>query len=273
MINANNKTFNKTLFLALITFALMIIAQFNKPEQKTKKVDVNLTMFTISPALAKVITFGQEKAISGYLWMKTLLDMDLKHVEDNKRSWVYHRFNLISILNPKFYENYLYGGMHLSIVKDDVIGAELLYKKGYHHYKTKEDLIWNRAFNLYYEIGDLNTALPLFKYLSELESPKYKSAGRIAAKIEAGIGSLEEAFVILYNSYTRMKPSILKEKTTQTLYVMKAEIDTQCLNSAKTYCHKKDFLGNPYIKKDGLFIATKTEWLKENIRIIKGRDK
>ena len=267
MIKPSDTTFNKSLTVTMSVFIVIVFLQVNKPQQNKVNLDQNEVMYTLSPEFLTLFSIGQEKAISGYLWMKTLLDIDTKHVNKGQLSWAYHRFNLISILNDKFYENYLYGGIHLSIAKDDIIGAEKIYRKGLIFYPKSQDLLWNRAFNMFYEIGDLKQALPILKQLVALPNQKYKGASRIAAKIEAGQGSLKEAFNILLKSYLNMKESYLKEKTKGTLYAMKAQIDLKCLNNDGRHCQKNDFFGNSYILDNGIYKAKLQHYMKEKLEI------
>ncbi len=71
------------------------------------------------------------KFLSSLIWIETLLDSNTDHYKGEPlQSWHYNRFNAITDLDPTFLEAYKYGGLFLSVIKDDIPAATELYKKG-----------------------------------------------------------------------------------------------------------------------------------------------
>ncbi|PIK14473.1 hypothetical protein [Halobacteriovorax sp. JY17] len=191
-----------------------------------------------------------------------MLEGDTERVKDGN-SWMYYRFKSISSLEPLFYENYVYGGVYLSIIKDDVEGAADIYNLGLKYYKNDFWLNYNGAFNDYFELQDQESALK--KYKVALKSPEAKNHSKylpsLVSRIQAESGGLKEAFIILINHYNNTPKGSLRKKLKENLYGLKAEIDLDCLNNYMSNCEKVDFNGLPYLLKDGKYKAQQ-EWKK-----------
>ena len=253
------KNYKDLKYYLLITLFLTLSSglQILKPQKDVIIVSSEKTNYTLDSKVLSLLSLGHEKLISSYLWMNTLLFSDHEHVKKDASSWMYRRFNLISDFNPKFYENYYYGGIYLSIIKDDTQSADKLFKKGLKNFVDLPDLLWNRAFNLCFELGKCEESLPLYKKLIKEHSSKYPLSGRIAAKIENGIGLEEESFLTLLETYKYLPEGPVKDTTKRTLYEIKKKIDLNCLNSShqKKRCSRVDFFGNDYIFEDGKYFA------------------
>ena len=255
-------------FIALILFFLVIvfIFQSSRPQKRSVTISKEEMNYTLDPEVFSILSLGNQKLFSSYLWMTTLLFSDHEHVKDSKNSWMYHRFNLISFLNPYFYENYKYGGLYLSIIKDDLIGAEAIYKRGLEKFNNDEFLLWNRAFNLCMEMKRCDQAMPLFESLDKIGSTTYPLAGRIAAKIKAGLGFEEEAFNSLLSTYNKMSEGVIKKNTFKTLYILRAKIDLKCLNEKKKLdCNQFDIEGNPYKRARGKYVSNRPQWNEKTV--------
>ncbi len=260
----------KLILTIALFFLLIITTQYFRPKYERPIISGQETNYTINSDVISILSLGQQKLFSSYLWMNTLLFSDHDHVKDNKNSWMFHRFKLISKLNPHFYENYKFGGLYLSIVKDDLYGAEQIYGEGLRYFIDDEFLLWNRGFNLCMEMNDCEAALPYFSRLSDINSTRYPLSSRIASKIKNGLGLYEEAFAILEDNYNRLPEGPLKISTFRTLYNLKSSKDLKCLNKevSKNKCNLKDLEGVPYKKQNGLFVSNHPDW-KDSILLKK----
>lgn len=114
------------------------------------------TALNVNKNLLLFFNIGNKRLISDLLWVQTLLESDEEHYGKNDlNSWMYLRFLSISLLDPLFFENYMYGGLYLSIVKDDVLGAAEIFEKGLIYYPDNYNLNYYAGFNYYFELGDL----------------------------------------------------------------------------------------------------------------------
>ncbi len=204
---------------------------------------------------------GLKRFFSSVLWVSTILESDIDHYKNkDTNSWMFLRFNSISKLEPQFYENYAFGGPYLSIVKDDLEGASLIYKKGLSFYPNDFNLLKNASFHFYFEVKDLSSAYPLFKRMKLFPniSPNYLTT---LSRLEANLGNLEEAYAML--SEMQMKHSqetLLGKKIYEFRYSLKAEIDLNCLDKKSTNCSLTDLDNNPYLRTLRGFKAIKN-WI------------
>ncbi len=227
---------------------------------------------TIDANIVRALSLGNPKLISSYLWTLTMLQSDIDHTK-KERSWMFYRFQSISTLDPLFFENYLYGGLYLSIIKDDLRGAEEHYQRGLDFFPDSIDLLWNAGFNLCFELKECNKAIPYFQKLLSIDKGKrFKYLSQILSKILANENSDELAYNILLTSYTQMPSGSVKERIHKTLYSLKAKIDLKCLNSQNSnMCNKYDFEGNLYYKQDGIF-RSKFENIDKYLKLKNGRE-
>ncbi|MGI4991363.1 hypothetical protein ACRXCV_01965 [Halobacteriovorax sp. GFR7] len=149
---------NKLIPMILFIFLVGVnhILSFRKP--------INPELFTtLNSDFIKIVSFGNYRFISSYYWTKTLLDADTDHVKNKEKSWLYYRFKLIADLDTRFYENYLHGGIYLSIIKDDIIGAEIIFKRGLEVFPDDYRLMYNAAFNYHFQLKDYNNSLIMYQ--------------------------------------------------------------------------------------------------------------
>ncbi|MEA9354665.1 hypothetical protein SHI21_00515 [Bacteriovorax sp. PP10] len=238
--------------------AFLISSQNAKPtlfvskQQSTLNINENFWMY---------FNLGQKRLISSFYWVGTILDSDVDHYKKKDlNSWMFIRFNTISLLEPKFYENYKFGGPYLSIIKDDLSGADIIYDKGLRQYPDDYSLLLNSGFHYYFEQKDLNKAYPILNKLkNKPEAPQYMISA--LARIESNRGNLMDSFLILKEYQTRFKPeSPIWKKINEQLYSLKAEIDLNCLNNNQKNCSKIDFDGVPYKVLNLKYQASKT-WI------------
>lgn len=211
-----------------------------------------------------LLSLGHSRLVSSTLWIVTLLEGDIEHYKGTGNSWMYHRFLSISQLEPKFYHNYLFGGQYLSIVKDDIFGADTLYSLGTEVYPDDFKLNYNAGFNAAFEIGDTSLALKYYDriYNSPITQENYPSLLSVINKLRLDNGdiNLEQIYDLFLISWNDAKDEGVKKLLGGYLYDIKAEIDLNCLNQSKDNksCAHVDFFGNNYfLNKDYQWSAIK----------------
>lgn len=209
---------------------------------------------------------GFKRLESSLLWISTILESDIEHYRSKDlNSWMFQRFNSISELEPKFYENYAFGGPYLSIIKDDITGASFLYKKGLSHFPDDYNLLKNAGFHFYFEAADYNEARPIYKKLKTfpLTSPAVINT---LSRIEASDGNLNDAFELLSDLQQKYDRSgLIGEKIYQQRYAIKSEIDLKCLNEHKQNCQHTDLDNVPYLRS-GIFFQASKKWIPYRIK-------
>jgi hypothetical protein len=250
----------KSYFSLLLVFICLSISWklkllVNKPSIVLSK---ESTAFNLDSTFLSIFSFGQKRLYSDILWITTLLESDIVHVKDNKKdSWMFLRFKTILDLDPLFLMNYKFGGQYLSIIKDDLKGAEYIYNKGLQAYPEDFDLLFNFAFLQAIEIQNFEKAISLYKRIQfHPRSPNYISS-LIAKLTYSKNGSLDEVFMIVQDMYKNTKNKRIKLKLENDLYAIKAEIDLKCLNSSGIRCDQRDFHNDKYKLKDGTYFSSK----------------
>lgn len=259
MKNENNLSIKLTLAVVLLftSSTLFINIKFKKPELNPQDSFLNF-----DPTFLRMISFGHKKFIANILWIKTLLDSDLDHYKERDlKSWMYLRFNTISNLDPYFIENYIFAVQYLSIVKDDLMGAIEIGKKGLAFYPNSYRLNYQLAFTYGFELKEYKKALPYFEKIKDSpKAPVYIKSLILKMKSEAGV-SLKTIYQELLHEYkTNFINNHLRSKIENELYIIKSQIDLKCLNRSKQNCDKIDFYGNPYpLNENGFYFIDNTE--------------
>lgn len=243
----------------IICFAgiLLIHKNCKIPELKLTPQD---TTIHFNEKIIKAFSLGQTRFLSSLLWSETLLKSDIKHYEkDDLNSWMFLRLKLITTLDPYFYVAYLYGGVYLSIVKDDLVGASYIYEKGMKIYPDDFYLHFNAAFHFYYEVGDFPKAIDALEVATQSpQAPAHLLP--LLSRLKASEGSLKDSFEIIKNLYENSpEDSPIRKKYEKDLLSIKTELDLECLNSGSGPCSKFNILGEPYLFRDGKWLSP-VEW-------------
>lgn len=244
--------------VGIISFLIAgsIHSHYKRPITTLSKQD---TALNINKHLLVFLSAGNKRLFTDLLWVQTLIESDLEHYKKKDlNSWLYLRFDTIAQLDNRFYENYIYGGQFLAIVKDDLEGANDIYRRGVLAYPEDYKLNYNAGFLNYFEIGNSKEGL---KYLSKIEdhpsAPVFFKSIVSKLKVETGM-DLKEIFQLVLHNYENTPDETLKKRLLADLYSIKAEIDLKCLNNSGQNCELKDLDGMPYLKVRDSYKSAKT---------------
>ncbi len=244
--------------LFFLSISLFISNQITRPIVFVSRQDSSINL---NNQLISFFHLGQKRLISSLLWVSTILESDHQHYKNHDlNSWMFLRFKTMSDLEPKFYENYIFGGTYLSIIKDDLEGASFLYNKALLEYPNDFDLLKNAAFHFYFEVGDLKTAYPIYRALKTHPNATLGMTNALA-RIEGLHGNLEIAFQLLKDQLDKIpdQSSFFAVKIKENLYSLKAEMDLSCLNEHRENCNFFDFYGEKYLLNNSTYSA-QTKW-------------
>ena len=239
--------------LSFLAMSLLIHQNLNQPKIIISKQE---SAVNINRNFLKFISLGNKRIISSIFWIQTLLESDeVKYNKNDKNNWMYHRFITISELDPFFYENYLWGGVYLSIIKDDVLGAADIYERGLLKYPLDYKLNYNAGFNYYFEMGNFDAGL---KILEKIEKHPEANHGLpfIINKLRFQTsGDYEVALDYIKFQFNNTNDPVLKKKLAGDFYSLKADRDLNCLNLKKNNCERIDANGLPYKLVNGSWKA------------------
>lgn len=239
--------------LSCFSIALIFNQKVSYPIIQISKQD---EAFNFKSETLSILSVGFKRLISDIMWIQTLMDSDLEHYKKKDlNSWLYLRFSTIAYLDPKFYENYYYGGQYLMVVKDDSIGAEDLFLKGLKVFPTDVDLNWQMGFLYGIERKEPQSALPFFDAIKfNPKRPKFFDS--LYTKFSANISGAKEAYEFAFEAWQKLPPGDgVRLRLEKQLYTLKALMDIECLNAGNVGCKTRDFYGAPYIKKEGQWTA------------------
>jgi hypothetical protein len=237
----------------LLLSACLLNLKNEKPELELSKQD---TAINVNNNLLTYMSAGNKRLLTDLIWVQTLIESDIEHYKKKDlNSWLFLRFNSIATLDPKFYENYLYGGQFLAIVKDDLSGADVLYDKGLSFYPNDYQLNYGQGFLNYFEIGNYAKGLKHLELIKgHPKAPSFLISIINKLKVETGVG-LEEVYKLVAHDLNTTQDETLKKRLIGDLYSIKAEIDLVCLNNNRGNCSLRDLNGDPYIQRDGQFYS------------------
>jgi hypothetical protein len=259
---SNGKPFSSHEFIlgiiamTLFSMACLLNHNINLPKIEVLKQD---SAVTLNRNLLKFFNLGNKRLIADIVWIQTLIEGDEEHYSKlDLNSWMYHRFMSIADMDPYFYENYLHGGMYLSIVKDDPLGASELFERGLNYYPADYRLNYNMGYNLVFEIGNKEKGLKYFeKILHDKNLPSYFPSLINKLRFEVH-GDYEAAMIFLKNRLDQTQDSYIQKKIRAEIYALKTEKDLNCLNRRQKNCNRLDDDGEPYqIDKDKIWFAKK----------------
>ncbi len=207
------------------------------------------TAININKNFLVFLSAGNKRLFTDLLWVQTLLESDMDHYTGKDlNSWMYVRFNTISDLDPNFYENYLWGGQYLAIVKDDLIGAVALMEKGVAKFPEDYRLNYNLGFTYYFELNEYEKGLTLLdKIKNHPKAPVFIPSLVVKLKVETGF-DINAALAVIFDLMTNTNDESLKAKLSRDFHALKSERDLVCLNNKKPNCETTDAFGMPYVK-------------------------
>ncbi len=124
------KTKENVLYLIFLILLFFLHGRINSSTKFSSiKYDYQKHSINFKRKYLKNFNIGLNSFFSKFLWISTILKLDSSHYKKKDlNSWLYLKLSTITDLDPYFYDAFLYGGQYLSIIKDDPLAAELIYK-------------------------------------------------------------------------------------------------------------------------------------------------
>jgi len=250
----------QTSFLYLTALGLGMASCYFSFKSPENNIQVSLQNHNITPRTStlRYFSLGLKRSIADIIWIHTLMESDTDHYKaKDLRSWMYLRFAAIAELDPRFYENYRYGGEYLMIIKDDLLASEVLLKEGLRHYPDDISLNWQLGYLFAIERNLPHESMP---YLDRIRfNPRRPQMfDSLYTRIATGTLGTKEAFdyaLEVWKGHEEGSP--IKTRLGMLLYTLKATMDLECLNKNLTNCARVDFDGNTYVYQGGTWRAQK----------------
>lgn len=247
---------NNLLFLIASLFFILAVSLHQKTAKPRFDIEMQDRALNIDQDLLRILAMGNKRIIANVLWVQTLLESDAQHYAAQDRlNWMYLRFLTISSLDPLFYQNYYWGGMYLSIIKNDMIAAADIFDRGLKHYPHDYQLNYRQGFNYYFELGEFEKGLV---YLNRIaEHPKTPLSIKLIINKLRFETSANYNFALdyLWKNIQQEKDDVLLRKLINDFYALKAERDLECLNQGRENCDLRDAEGKLYLKNNKQWVA------------------
>lgn len=165
--------------------------------------DTQVKELIAPPQELKYLHFGHRYLMSDLFWIRAIQDFDYCESPIRKNlcrgnSWLSQTLDLVVTLDPEFRMAYSAGGMALSVVISDILGASRLFDRGLKAFPQDWILHYKAAYHSLYEENDPEMAAQRMQIAAKLGAPDwvYALAGRLytdAGKKELAVKVLEEA--------------------------------------------------------------------------------
>lgn len=221
----------KTFILTLAVFGLIQAHFFYKKDLSVPKIFIPPSKKMTS------FTFGYNDFVSSLMWVRVVQDFHIcdqnkdrsvypspeagvdpvKDVLERKlpkstcdEGWVFQMLDVITDLTPDFETVYTDGGVMLSVLVDDRMGAKKIFDKGLEYYPENWRLIYRSAYHELFEMQNADTASMLLKRAGERGAPKWVFS--LSAKLLTRIGQAEFAKTILESVLERDRGGVYEER-------------------------------------------------------------
>ncbi len=201
-----------TLLILSILGLIAIDPSFSFKESQSKN-----SVYVAPPKGIEHFSLGFENLVASLLWLRVAQDLDYCHSTLEKASnlevdldqilekklspsrchegWVYQMIDRVTDLNPYFYHAYSNGGLALSILVDDRVGAAKIFEKGLRVFPEKYNLTSRAAYHYIYEMQKPKRAAEILILTQNNGGPKWMAS--LAARLFDRAGAPEFGIAVL----------------------------------------------------------------------------
>ncbi len=251
-----------------------------------------------NPGLIKALSLGHVSTTVDSLVIRSIQDPSHRKIKLGHHAKMYYDLDLATELDPAFLDAYLFGGVYLSVVRDDLGGALNLLKKAYSYYQNElpkqtkafQDKFWPNPWRLLislayvqlFDFDNLPEAVKLFRMAAKYPTaPLYlrgikKKTENLAGIYDLGIRLILFLKRIYFRHEDRLK-KIQKQYRSmiigKSLYLVNRQFEAFCKRKPRwqkkrawNHFSKNTILADPlggrfYLNEDGK-IKTRSKYLQ-----------
>ncbi len=169
----------------------------------------------VAPPLSiQYFTFGYREALADLLWIRSIQDFNyceqvIKVNQCKGNGWLAQTLDLITDLSPNFRIAYSAGGMALTVVVSDVVGASKLFEKAILRLPTDWIIVYKAAYHALYEEKDKAKAGRLMEQAARNGAPDW--VYMLSTRLYTESGQREMAERLLHEmEQTELDPNIVE---------------------------------------------------------------
>lgn len=168
----------------------------------------------------RLMSFGYGRMMSGLLWLRFLQQTPPKKVEPNQVSWISLDLDAVTEIDPDFYPAYEMGGIFLSVITEDKLGAEKILLKGARHFPLNWRVRAYLAYHYQFEMNKVDLALE--QYLAGAKIPGAPQIlGLRAGSLLSSQKSRGEGLQFLEDMLKETKDPVFRERIQERIKHMK----------------------------------------------------
>lgn len=228
----------KTVILVAITFGLMRLGKhtllfnqnsFDSTEAKASSFENERNHPLFSPEFYRFITLGNTQSAVDWYLIKTVKDSDLNWIPSGTRSVAYRYFDLMTKLDPLFYDLYFFAANYLTVAKNDNQSALELAHRGRKFYEAEgpfmpqivRETYWNNHWKLnlvegyiqLFELQNIQGAMEAYTALADTPGIAL-GLKRILNKIQTAEGRLKMGFNSVMSMLESTRSDLDRERIT-----------------------------------------------------------
>ena len=211
--------------------ALIFSLQVHIDQVRPSAQKVEELRFIPSGQSLRVASLGYREFAADLLWLKAIQFVGGKDQTGKGYDWLYHVLDVVTDLDPKFFEAYQFGTMALSILGDNADQSVLLLQKGITHITDRWELYFYLGFNYYYFLEDFKNAAAYMQRASEFPGhPEYVVG--LTARLYAESQSSATGLAFMEKVYQSTDDPKIRERLKKIIDVLEVKAILEELDAA-----------------------------------------
>jgi hypothetical protein len=165
-------------------------------------------------------SFGYSRMMSSLLWLRFLQQTPPKKVEPDEVSWIYRDLDAVTEIDPDFFPAYEMGGIFLSVITEDKVGAERILLKGTRRFPERWRIRAYLAYHYQVELQKIDLAYEQYKAGARLPGAP-PILGIRAASLLSARGQKEEGIRFLEDMLKDTKDPAFRERIQERISKLK----------------------------------------------------
>jgi hypothetical protein len=215
----------------LIGASLIFPLQRHIDEVRSVSQKVEELRFVPSGPLLRAASMGYREFAADLLWLKAVQFVGGKDRTGKGYDWLYHVLDVVTDLDPKFYDSYWLGALSLSVLGDHPDQSIRLLHKGIVEITDRWELPFYLGFNYYYFLNDFKNAAVYMEKASVLPgSPPFLTT--LTAKLYAEAQSPMTGLNFIKSVYMTTEDLQIREELERIGKALEVKMTLEALNKA-----------------------------------------
>ncbi len=220
-----------TLTVLVLGAFLIVSLQVRMDRIRSAAQKVEELRFIPSGQSLRIASLGYKEFAADLLWLKVIQFVGGKDQTGKGYDWLYHVLDVVTDLDPKFFEAYQFGTMALSILGDNADQSVLLLQKGVTHISDRWELYFYLGFNYYYFLEDFKNAAAYMQRASEFPGhPEYVVG--LTARLYAESQSPATGLAFMEKVYQSTDDPMIRERLKKMMDALEVKATLKELDAA-----------------------------------------